>query len=168
MGIAILGMVGTSLWVTERRVVLSPGEMTSLAGFEVRYEAIRTIAEANYTTERSTFALERNGKVVARLMPERRWYPAAEQQTVEAAVLPRWANDIYIAVGEPRGVEDEARVVRLYHHPLALWLWGGGLLMAAGGALSLTDRRYRIGAPAKKTKPSAGVTAVGATPGLAE
>ncbi len=154
MGIAVLGMVGTSLWLTERQVVMTPGDEIEIAGLTLRYEDIRVRRIANYETEMSIFTLVKNGRAVATLQPERRWYPVAQQETVEAAIIPRWANDVYVAVGEPRGDENQARVVRAYHHPLVLYLWGGALMMVAGGALSLTDRRYRIGAPAKKQVPA--------------
>ena len=150
VGVAILGMVGTSLWVTERQQVMVPGDEAAIAGLTLRFDGIETLKVANYETEMSTFTLLKNGTAVATLTPERRWYPVAQQQTVEAAIEPRWAHDVYVAVGEVRGDGGEARIVRFYHHPLVLYLWGGALLMVAGGLVSLSDRRYRVGAPARK------------------
>ncbi|MEM9989688.1 MAG: cytochrome c-type biogenesis CcmF C-terminal domain-containing protein, partial [Pseudomonadota bacterium] len=150
VGVAILGMVGTSLWVTERQEVMRPGDQVEIAGLTLVYESIKTERISNYETEISTFSLRKKGRPLGTLTPERRWYPVAAQQTVEAAIMPRWAHDVYVAVGEPRGENEEARVVRIYHHPLVLYLWGGALLMVAGGGLSLSDRRYRIGAPASR------------------
>lgn len=150
MGIAILGMVGTSLWVTETQAVLRPGEATKIGGYTLRFDGVTESFVANYATETGNFALLRGDREVATLRPERRWYPVAQQQTVEAAIVPRWASDVYVAIGEPR--EGGARVVRAYHHPLVLYLWGGALLMVAGGAISLSDRRYRVGAPQPKAR----------------
>jgi cytochrome c-type biogenesis protein CcmF len=155
VGVAILGMVGTSLWVTERQLVMRPGEVTEIAGLELRFEKVELLRVANYETEMSTFTLLKDGRAVAELTPERRWYPVAQQATVEAAIVPRWANDVYVATGEPRGEDGQSRLVRIYHHPLVLWLWTGGLLMVGGGFVSLSDRRYRIGAPAKRPAPAA-------------
>jgi cytochrome c-type biogenesis protein CcmF len=39
--------------------------------------------------------------------------------------------------------------VRLYYKPLVLMIWLGAVVMALGGGLSLTDRRMRVGVPAK-------------------
>ena len=153
MGIAILGMVGTSLWVTEEQAVLRPGETMPVAGYELRFEGMTEAFVANYATETGRFTLLKGGDAVAELRPERRWYPVAQQETVEAAITPRWASDVYVAIGEPR--EGGARVVRAYHHPLVLYLWGGALMMVAGGAVSLTDRRYRVGAPQPKRRAAA-------------
>ena len=150
MGVAVLGMVGTSLWVGEANAVLRPGESMSVAGYTLRFEGVAERAVANYATETGTFTLLKGGREVATLRPERRWYPVAQAQTVEAAISPRWASDVYVAIGEPR--EGGARVVRAYHHPLVLYLWGGALTMVAGGAVSLSDRRYRVGAPQPKAR----------------
>ena len=149
---AVLGMVGTSLWLTEERAVMAPGDTAEIAGFTIKMEEIRVGKVANYETEMSVFTLLKNGKPVGTLTPERRWYPVAQDQTVEADVLPRWGHDIYVAIGEPRGENNQARVVRLYHHPLIYYIWTGALLMVGGGLVSLGDRKYRIGAPTRRSK----------------
>jgi cytochrome c-type biogenesis protein CcmF len=40
--------------------------------------------------------------------------------------------------------------VRTYLKPMAVWIWLGALVMALGGMVSLTDRRYRVGAAARR------------------
>ena len=145
MGVAVLGMVGTSLWVGEEQAAMRPGDTLAVGGYDLRFDGVREAFVANYAAEIASFTLLDGGRAVATLQPERRWYPVAQQQTVEAAIVPRWASDVYVAIGEPR--EGGARVVRAYHHPLVLYLWGGALMMVAGGVVSLTDRRYRVGAP---------------------
>ena len=152
MGVAVLGMVGTSLWLTERQAVMQPGDAVEVAGLTVTFERIERRRGPNYETEVGVLSLSKDGRALATLEPEQRWYPVAQTATVEAAIVPRWAHDVYVAMGEPR---EDGRVIRVYHHPLVLWLWGGGLLMAAGGAISLTDRRYRVGAPARKARVAA-------------
>jgi cytochrome c-type biogenesis protein CcmF len=56
-------------------------------------------------------------------------------------------GDLYAVIGEPD--EAGAWVTRIYFEPLVGWIWFGALMMAAGGALSLSDRRARIGAAAR-------------------
>jgi cytochrome c-type biogenesis protein CcmF len=34
-------------------------------------------------------------------------------------------------------------IVRVYVKPFVDWIWGGCLIMALGGVLAATDRRYR-------------------------
>jgi cytochrome c-type biogenesis protein CcmF len=149
VGIAILGMTGTSLLVTERIEAMRPGDTMALAGYELRYERLESGEVANYAVERGTFTLLQDGKAVGTLEPERRWYPVAQMPTTEAAIEPRWLSDVYVALGDP--LPENGRVVRAYYHPMVHLLWAGLFVMAVGGALSLTDRRYRVGAP----KPSA-------------
>jgi cytochrome c-type biogenesis protein CcmF len=143
LGIAVLGMVGASLWVAKSQAVLSPGESVEVAGYELTLERVYEGRGPNYLAEVSVMTLTRDGREVATLYPERRWYPVAEQMTTEVAVLPRGLSDLYVAVGEGRGEDRQARVVRADHHPLVMCLWGGAVLMAFGGALSLSDPRYR-------------------------
>ena len=147
LGVAILGMVGTSLWVSEDVAVMSPGDEIKIAGYTLRFNGVEERGVANYRTETASLSLLKNEREVSRLYPERRWYPVARQMTTEAAIQPRWANDIYVAIGEPRGEDGASRIVRAYHHPLVLYLWSGSILMVLGGIASLSDRRLRIGAP---------------------
>ena len=79
------------------------------------------------------------------LRPEKRNYPAERSQTTEAAIYTSWLADVYAVLGD-RG-QDGAWTARLYHNPLVPWIWLGAIVMAAGGAVSLTDRRLRMGAP---------------------
>ena len=83
----------------------------------------------------------RDGAVVAALRPEQRVYRVQTQPMTEAAVHATVWRDIYAALGPPH--PDGGRGVRLYVKPMIQWLWGGALLMALGGALALSDRRYR-------------------------
>ena len=153
LGLTAFGIAGVSAWSAEDIRVARAGDTIPIAGYELRFEGMSEAFVANYATETGRFTLLEDGRAVAELRPERRWYPVAEQETVEAAITPRWASDVYVAIGEPR--EGGARVVRAYHHPLVLYLWGGALMMVAGGAISLTDRRYRVGAPQPKRRAAA-------------
>jgi cytochrome c biogenesis factor len=86
-------------------------------------------------------ALERNGQFVTRMHPEKRVYRVQQNPMTEAAISPGLLGDLYVSLGEP--VDDKAWIVRLYVKPFVNWIWGGCLLMAFGGALAATDRRYR-------------------------
>ncbi|MEO0674009.1 MAG: heme lyase CcmF/NrfE family subunit [Pseudomonadota bacterium] len=140
VGVVILGMTGTSLWVTQAASVMQPGDILPVAGYDLRYDGKTVGKIANYEAETATLTVLRDGKEITTLQPERRWYPVAEMMTTEAAIKPRWASDIYVAIGETR---DGGQVVRAWHHPLVLFLWGGAIMMALGALVSLSDRRYR-------------------------
>ncbi|MDX2234082.1 MAG: heme lyase CcmF/NrfE family subunit [Hyphomonadaceae bacterium] len=162
LGLLIIGIVGTTVWVSERVEVMRPGEAVEIAGYTLTYEKLEQREVANYQTEIGTFAVSRDGRRIGELTPERRWYPVAEMATTEAAIRLRPLEDIYVVLGDPRDAGPEARVVRAYHHPLVSLLWGGALVMVLGGVVSLTDGRYRVGAPARKRAPAATGDAVAA------
>lgn len=147
VGVVILGMTGTSLWVTQAAAVMQVGDTLPVAGYDVRYDGKTVRKIANYETQMATLTVLRHGREVATLRPERRWYPVAEMMTTEAAIKPRWASDIYVAIGESR---EGGQVVRAWHHPFVLFLWGGAILMALGALVSLSDRRFRVGIVQKR------------------
>jgi cytochrome c-type biogenesis protein CcmF len=152
LGIAILGMVGTSLWVDEHIAAIKPGSHIQMAGYDITYKGAEPAEGPNYTAEAARFEVSRGGQPVAVLKPERRFYPVARMETTEAAILTRPFGDLYIATGA--GPTPDTITARVWHHPLVPWLWGGGALMVLGGLISLSDRRYRLGAPARRLRPA--------------
>jgi len=80
--------------------------------------------------------------------------------TTEAGIKKGFLRDIYLVIGDQQA--NGGWAVRTYIKPLANWLWSGAILMALGGFLSLTDRRHRIGAGARRRKPQG--TTISAVP----
>lgn len=152
MGIAIAGMVGTTFWLAEDVRVMKLGDKASIAGYELVLDKVEDLNVANYRTEMGHFSVSRDGRQIANLTAERRWYPVAKMQTTEAAIHTTFYSDLYVVLGEenPGG---GGWVVRLYHHPLVPWIWIGSLVMVLGGCLSLSDRRLRVGVPARRAAP---------------
>lgn len=155
LGVAILvaGITATSAWQTETIRTMQPGETADVAGYRFTFEGVTEAAGPNYRAERGAFLVERGGRTVARLFPERRFYPVEQRQTTEAAIHTTWLADLYAVVGEGDG--KGGYVVRLYHNPLVPWIWIGAVVMALGGGISLTDRRHRVGAPARARQAAA-------------
>ena len=96
----------------------------------------------NYLAVRGTFALMRDGKVEATLRPEKRNYFSSTMPMTEAAIDTGLTRDIYVSLGE--ALEDKSWAVRVYYKPFVDWIWGGCLLMALGGILAISDKRYRM------------------------
>ena len=92
--------------------------------------------------------MTKNDRPVVTLVPEKRVYDVSQRPTTEAAIHTTFFGDLYAVVGDqdPSG----AYVTRLYFNPLVAWMWGGVVIMVCAGCLSLTDRRHRIGAPARR------------------
>jgi cytochrome c-type biogenesis protein CcmF len=96
---------------------------------------------ANYRAARGHVTVLRDGTQIMQLQPEKRIYNAQQQAMTEAAIATGLFGDLYVALGEPVG--DDAWSVRVYDKPFVTWVWGGCIIMALGGLLALSDRRYR-------------------------
>ena len=146
LGVTILGLAGMGL-ATDRLVVLRPGESTTLGGYTYTLRRIEDARGANFTAREAILEVARDGRLQAVLAPQKRSFALARMTTSEAAIHTTWLADLYAVLGEER---DGGAVLRLHHNPLAPWIWLGAAIMALGGAISLSDRRLRVAAPARK------------------
>ena len=145
MGVAILGMTGTLSWEIEKLQIMRPGERIDIAGYELEFRGVKPVTGPNYEAARGTFHVYLNDELVDIMQPESRRFTDPPMVTTEAAIRPRNFGDLYAVVGDSNG--DGGFATRIYHKPMINWLWIGSLMMAAGGLVSLTDRRLRVGAP---------------------
>jgi cytochrome c-type biogenesis protein CcmF len=148
LGLTIFGIAGMMAWVTEDIRVVQKGASYALGPYEVQLVDVTEVPGPNYTAERAEMRVSRAGRPVAVMYPEKRFYPVAGMTTTEAAIRQAVTGDLYLVIGDPQAGGGWA--VRSYLKPFADWLWGGALLMALGGLLSLSDRRYRIAAAAAR------------------
>jgi cytochrome c-type biogenesis protein CcmF len=124
---------------------MRPGERIDIAGYELEFRGVEPVTGPNYEAARGTFHVYLNDELVEIMQPESRRFTDPPMVTTEAAIRPRNFGDIYAVVGDSNG--DGGFATRIYHKPMINWLWIGLLMMAAGGLVSLTDRRLRVGAP---------------------
>jgi cytochrome c-type biogenesis protein CcmF len=150
LAITILGLVGTTAWQVERHQVLRPGESVDVAGYQFTFEGVRGIQGPNYEATRGTFTVTREGRPFLTMRPESRRYPTPPMETTEAAIYPLVAGDLFAVVGDADG--NGGWATRIYFKPLLSWIWAGSLIMVLGGLVSLSDRRNRVGAPARRRK----------------
>ena len=153
LAITVIGITATSAWQTEVIASVDPGESRQLAGYSVTLDRVERLRGPNYVADRGVFEVRRGDRLVTELYSEKRQYIVERQATTEAGIDTTLWRDVYVVLGEPTA--DGRWTVRLYHNPLVLWIWGGTLFMAIGAAVSMSDRRYRIGAPAAKPTPPA-------------
>ena len=145
LAVAVIGMTGSSAWKVESVQVMKPGDSIAIGAYDYRFDGVAPTRGPNYLAERATFTVTKDGKPFTTLHPERRQYEVQESPTTEAAIRSSLSGDIYAVIGDRAG--PNSWTVRIYHEPLVPWLWLGGALMALGGLVSLSDRRYRIGVP---------------------
>jgi len=154
LAIAIAGMAGAGGWKVESIQVMKPGETVQVAGYDFAFKGATRGQGPNYTLIRGLFDVSKNGKSVVVLHPEKRDYPVRQMPTTEAAIHTMLSGDLYAVIGDPSG-DNGGFVTRIYFNPLVAWMWAGALIMVFGGVISISDRRYRIGAPARRTAKTA-------------
>jgi cytochrome c-type biogenesis protein CcmF len=169
LGVAvfIVGVTMVTGYQLEQDVRMEPGSTVSAGGYEFRFIRETIVPGPNYRAARAEILVSRNGKEVERMYPEKRNYTASGQTMTETAIDTGLFRDLYVSLGE--AVEGGAWSVRVYYKPFVGWIWGGAVLMALGGGLALSDRRYALArekertakeAVAAKTEPEVAVSSV--------
>ncbi|MGL4311040.1 MAG: heme lyase CcmF/NrfE family subunit [Paracoccaceae bacterium] len=156
-GVTLLGIALLTAWQVEDIRVAQEGVPFDVGGYEITLEKVESVQGPNYTSDMAVMRVSRDGQEVALLYPEKRVYPVAKMPTTEAAIDNGFLRDIYLVIGDRQTAGGWA--VRTYIKPFANWIWGGAILMALGGLLSLTDRRYRVAAGARRNAPAAATPA---------
>ncbi len=146
LGVTFIGVSLLMAWQVEDIRVAQIGQPFKVAEYEITLDAVNEIEGPNYTSTLATMHVDRDGKRVTTLYPEKRVYPVQAMPTTEAAIQNGIFRDIYLVIGDPQTQGGWA--VRSYIKPFASWIWLGAALMALGGLISLTDRRYRVAAGA--------------------
>jgi cytochrome c-type biogenesis protein CcmF len=146
MAVLIAGVSASSAWKQERIQTLAPGQSTAIAGYTLTFQGAKDVQGPNYVASQGTIEIARGDRQLATVHPELRIFNQPPQQTTFTSIHTTFLADLYVAIGEAQG-DEGSYVTRFYYQPLVPFLWYGILLMAMGGAVSLTDRRHRVGAP---------------------
>jgi cytochrome c-type biogenesis protein CcmF len=152
LGITIAGIAAMTAWEAEDIRVVRQGESFEVAGFTLTLDDVREVEGPNYVSTMGELTLARDGTEIGTMRPEKRIYPVAQMPTTEAALDNGFLRDVYVVIGDEQA--QGGWTIRTYYKPLANWIWGGAILMALGGALSLSDRRYRVAAGARRKEGS--------------
>ncbi|MFQ5622045.1 MAG: heme lyase CcmF/NrfE family subunit [Paracoccaceae bacterium] len=157
LGLTIFGIATITAWQAEDIRTAQPGESIEIAGYTLRFDKVERIRGPNFIADKGTFTLTSGRGAGATLRPEKRVYEVQRMPTTEAAIDYGLTRDVYVVLGDRQ--DDGAWAVRTYVKPFSNWIWLGAIVMAIGGVLSLTDRRYRVGAVRRRRAPAAGVPA---------
>ena len=142
VGLFIIGVTCSNTYSIEKDVRMAAGETFAVAGYEFRFNGVVDTTGPNYDATRGEFGVTRNRRPVVTLYPEKRTYLVQKNPMTEAAIDPGFTRDLYVALGEPLDGND-VWAVRIYYKPLVRWIWLGALVMALGGLVAATDKRYR-------------------------
>jgi len=145
LGIAVfcIGVVMVKTYEVESDVKMAVGDTTTVRGYTFRFDGIKELQGPNYVAAQGQMQVSKDGRPVAELHPEKRIYRVQQNPMTEAAIDAGLTRDLYVSMGE--AVDGGAWIVRVYVKPFINWIWGGCLLMALGGLLAISDRRYRRG-----------------------
>ncbi len=151
LGVAVLGIVAVTTFETEHVIEMKPGQSVEAGGYAVRFDGMKPATGPNYSEERGHFTISRGGVEVADVWSSKRIYTARQMPTTEAGIVTFGLSQLYVSLGDP--TNDGGMVVRIWWKPFILCIWGGAVIMAIGGFVSLSDRRLRVGAPNRRAKP---------------
>jgi cytochrome c-type biogenesis protein CcmF len=144
IGVAVF-VVGVTLvkgYDAEKDVKMRPGDTVELNGYSFRLDEVNDVRGPNYLAARGLMTVTRDGRPVAKLAPEKRLYTVQEMPMTEAAIDPGLTRDLYVSLGDSLG--DGTWLVKVQVKPFIDWIWTGCLVMALGGLLAASDRRYRF------------------------
>ncbi|BBL89478.1 MULTISPECIES: heme lyase CcmF/NrfE family subunit [Vibrio] len=153
LAVTVIGIAMVQNYSIERDVRLAPGEHFKIYGYDFYFSGLRDKDGPNYDGYIADFEITNDGKYVNTLHAEKRFYRTAKSMMTEAAIDRGITRDLYIAMGE-RLDDNRSWAVRIYYKPFVRWIWAGSLIMSLGGALAISDRRYRFRKTAKKDEKS--------------
>lgn len=150
LAVTVIGIAMVQNYSIERDVRLAPGESYQLEEYSFLFTGVRDKDGPNYDGYIADFEITKEGKYINTLHAEKRFYTTAKSMMTEAAIDRGVTRDLYIAMGE-RLDDNKSWAVRIYYKPFVRWIWAGSLIMSIGGAIAISDRRYRFRKPTKKS-----------------
>jgi cytochrome c-type biogenesis protein CcmF len=146
IGVTLMGIIVVTAWGSERITALKPGDSIDVARYRLTFQGLFNRPGPNYRDLVGHFTVRRlGGDLLGVMEPSRRTFPTRDMATTEAALMRRGMSQLYLSIGDSN--PDGTVAVHLYFKPQVLMIWLGAVIMFVGGALSLSDRRLRIGAP---------------------
>jgi cytochrome c-type biogenesis protein CcmF len=145
IGMFAIGASGVESYKIEKDVALKPGGTFQVAGYEFQFVTSTDVRGPNYDAVEALVEITQGGRRVAVLKPQKRHFWVQGTDNSQAAISVNWARDLFVAMGNPLG--DGAWSMRIQYKPLVRYIWLGALVMAIGGLVAATDRRYRVKLP---------------------
>jgi cytochrome c-type biogenesis protein CcmF len=146
VGMFTLGVTIVSAFTVEADLSVRRGQTVEVAGYSFELADLKNVQGPNYQALEGEIEIRRDGEFVAELRPQKRTYLVQQNPMTEAGIDAGWNRDLFVALGDPLG--NDAWSVRLQYKPLIRFIWLGALIMACGGLLAASDRRYRLQATA--------------------
>ena len=142
VGVFIMGVTMVKTYEVEKDMRMDVGDTVTMGNYTFRFDGVTEIEGPNYTANRGQVLVTKGDSTATVMFPEKRVYRVQTMPMTEAAIDTGLFRDLYVSLGEP--VDRGAWSVRVYYKPFVDWIWGGCLVMALGGILAISDRRYRL------------------------
>ena len=165
VGMFAIGASGVESYKIEKDVALKPGGTFTIAGYDFKFLAATDVKGPNYDAVEALVEVTSGGRPIALLKPQKRHFWVQQTDNSKAAISVNWARDLFVAMGNPLG--DDAWSMRIQYKPLVRYIWLGALVMAIGGFVAATDRRYRVRVPVTEATTAAAPPDRSPTPGIA-
>ena len=146
LGLFVLGVTVVSAFNIESDQALSPGNSVEIAGHQFEMRELRNVQGPNYSAIEGVIEIRKNGEFVGEVRPQKRQYLVQKNWMTEAGIHAAWNKDLFVALGDQLG--NDTWSVRIQYKPMIRFIWFGALVMAFGGLMALSDRRYRVSARA--------------------
>jgi cytochrome c-type biogenesis protein CcmF len=145
VAVFIVGVTLVTQYQAEKDVRMDVGDTVSVGGYDFKFNGATNVVGPNYQGARAEIDVSKNGNFIRTMNPEKRIYNVTQNAMTETAIDTGLFRDLYLSLGEPVG-NGGAWSVRVHYKPFVDWIWGGALLMAIGGGLAVSDRRYALAA----------------------
>jgi cytochrome c-type biogenesis protein CcmF len=142
VGLFAIGASGVESYKIEKDVALKPGDHYVAAGYDFHFLTTQDVRGPNYDAAEATVEVTHHGHPVTVLKPQKRHFWVQQTDNSKAAISVGWTRDLFVAMGNPLG--NGAWSMRIQYKPLVRYIWLGALVMALGGLIAATDRRYRL------------------------
>jgi cytochrome c-type biogenesis protein CcmF len=144
IGVFVIGVTMVKSMETASDVSMRVGDTTMAGGYTFRFVDLKEVQGPNYVAAQATFDVTHGDTKITTLVPEKRLYTVQQMPMTEAGIDRGFTRDLYVSLGE--ATDQQTWVVRVQHKPFVSWIWSGCLIMAFGGLLAASDKRYRVGA----------------------
>ena len=148
LGLFVLGVTVVSAFNIESDQALQPGNTVEIAGHQFELRELRNVQGPNYNAIEGVVEIRKNGEFVGEVRPQKRQYLVQQNWMTEAGIRVAWNKDLFIALGDQLG--NDTWSVRIQYKPMIRFIWLGALIMALGGGIAISDRRYRVKARASE------------------
>ena len=137
-----IGIAGTAFNKDVQRD-LPVGASMTIGSYHLANQSFDSVPQGNYTSEKATIFVDRGGKQLIELYPEKRFYPANQESGTMVAIYSTLKEDLYV-VYAGRDPDNNQPVIHAYLNPLVKWIWLGGAIMVLGTLLAMIPNQQPV------------------------